>query len=83
MARGGAARSEVLISADEIDYPRVTKADVIVMSTHGRSGIGRWVFGSVADQVLRGAEEGAPVTPYIALFKVLVHQGPVHNLAMA
>lgn len=25
------------------------------MSTHGRSGIGRWVYGSVADRVLRGA----------------------------
>jgi len=31
-------------------------ADVIVMSTHGRAGLGRWVFGSVADQVLRHAE---------------------------
>lgn len=27
--------------------------DTIVMSTHGRSGISRWVFGSVADRVLR------------------------------
>ena len=25
------------------------------MSTHGRSGIGRWVLGSVADRLLRGA----------------------------
>jgi nucleotide-binding universal stress UspA family protein len=25
----------------------------IVMSTHGRTGLGRWVFGSVADKVLR------------------------------
>jgi nucleotide-binding universal stress UspA family protein len=30
-------------------------ADIIAMSTHGRSGISRWVFGSVADRVLRGA----------------------------
>jgi len=30
-------------------------ADLIAMSTHGRSGISRWVFGSVADRVLRGA----------------------------
>ncbi len=30
-------------------------AELIAMSTHGRSGIGRWVFGSVADRVLRGA----------------------------
>jgi nucleotide-binding universal stress UspA family protein len=27
-------------------------ADLIVMSTHGRSGVGRWVLGSVADRVL-------------------------------
>ncbi|WP_420642937.1 universal stress protein [Candidatus Leptofilum sp.] len=30
-------------------------ADVIVMSTHGRGGVMRWVFGSVADKVLRNA----------------------------
>ena len=29
--------------------------DRIVMSTHGRTGLGRWVFGSVADKVLRTA----------------------------
>jgi nucleotide-binding universal stress UspA family protein len=29
--------------------------DLIVMSTHGRSGVSRWVFGSVADRVLRSA----------------------------
>lgn len=28
-------------------------ADLIAMSTHGRSGLGRWVLGSVADAVLR------------------------------
>ena len=32
-----------------------TQADLIVMSTHGRSGPGRWLYGSVADQVLREA----------------------------
>jgi nucleotide-binding universal stress UspA family protein len=32
------------------------EADVIVMCTHGRTGLGRWVFGSVADQVLREAD---------------------------
>ena len=29
--------------------------DMIVMSTHGRSGISRWVYGSVADKVLQHA----------------------------
>jgi nucleotide-binding universal stress UspA family protein len=32
---------------------------LIVMSTHGRSGLGRTVLGSVADRVIRTAE--APV----------------------
>ena len=30
--------------------------DRIVMATHGRTGLGRWVFGSVADKVLRAAD---------------------------
>ncbi|HLG94168.1 MAG TPA: universal stress protein, partial [candidate division Zixibacteria bacterium] len=38
-----------------IDYARSRRADLIVMSTHGRSGLGRWAFGSIADKVLRGA----------------------------
>lgn len=31
------------------------QVDTIVMSTHGRGGISRWVFGSVADKILRQA----------------------------
>jgi nucleotide-binding universal stress UspA family protein len=26
------------------------------MSSHGRSGVSRWLYGSVAEKVLRGAE---------------------------
>jgi nucleotide-binding universal stress UspA family protein len=29
--------------------------DLIVIASHGRSGISRWVYGSVADRVLRSA----------------------------
>ena len=36
------------------DAARVHKADLIVMTSHGRSGIARVVFGSVAEAVLRG-----------------------------
>lgn len=39
-----------------IDYAHDSVVDLIVMSTHGRSGLGRWVYGSVADRVLRGAD---------------------------
>ena len=44
--RLGIAAEEIIKLADEM------YADVVAMSTHGRSGIGRWVFGSVADRVL-------------------------------
>ncbi|MEW6142799.1 MAG: universal stress protein [Chloroflexota bacterium] len=37
------------------DYASKNKVDLIVISTHGRSGISRWAFGSVADRVLRSA----------------------------
>jgi nucleotide-binding universal stress UspA family protein len=29
--------------------------DLIVMATHGRSGLRRWVYGSVTEKVLRSA----------------------------
>jgi len=31
-------------------------ADLIAMSTHGRSGVARWLIGSVADRVMRTAK---------------------------
>lgn len=37
-----------------VEAARFHKADLIVMTTHGRSGLGRLVFGSVAESVLRG-----------------------------
>ncbi|MGH2371760.1 MAG: universal stress protein, partial [Chloroflexota bacterium] len=36
-----------------VDASRSHHADLVVMSTHGRSGLGRWLYGSVADHVLR------------------------------
>lgn len=42
------------IPADQIlAYERDQNADLVVMSTHGRSGVNRVVFGSVAERVLR------------------------------
>ncbi len=37
-----------------IDTATNERIDLLVMSTHGRSGLGRWVYGSVANKVLRG-----------------------------
>lgn len=39
-----------------IDYAVANAIDLIAMSTHGRSGIGRWVFGSVTDKVVHAGD---------------------------
>jgi nucleotide-binding universal stress UspA family protein len=41
---------------DIIEVGKKVGADLVVMSTHGRSGLGRWVLGSVAEKVLRHGE---------------------------
>jgi nucleotide-binding universal stress UspA family protein len=47
--------------ADEaiLDYASANRIDLIAMATHGRGGLRRAVFGSVADRVLR--ESGLPM----------------------
>ncbi len=42
-----------------IDFAKEKRAELIAMSTHGRTGPARWFLGSVADRVVRGA--GMPV----------------------
>ena len=39
-----------------VEYAEHAKASLIAMSTHGRTGIARWVLGSVTDKVLHGAK---------------------------
>lgn len=41
-------------AASIIDAAGIYQVDLIVMSTHGRSGVGRLLYGSVAESVLRG-----------------------------
>lgn len=38
-----------------VDYARNEGVDLIVMSTHGRTGLARWAYGSVAHKVLQAA----------------------------
>ena len=57
LARQG-IESDIAIAAGRpaeaiIEYAASHAVDLIVMATHGRSGITRWAFGSVADKVLR------------------------------
>ena len=39
-----------------LDYAQSNGVDLIIMSTHGRSGVTRFTFGSVADKVVRHAQ---------------------------
>lgn len=47
--RIGQPATEIAAAAKELD------ADLIAMTTHGRTGLGRLLFGSVAEAVLRSA----------------------------
>jgi nucleotide-binding universal stress UspA family protein len=53
MIRSGEAGDEIMKACDE------TGARMLVIATHGRSGIGRWFYGSTASHLLRHA--GVPV----------------------
>jgi nucleotide-binding universal stress UspA family protein len=53
MALAGDAASEI------IDLAAKTANGLVVMSTHGRSGVGRWLLGSVAEKVIQHSR--APV----------------------
>ena len=59
LAAGYHVNIEIVIGQPPADAILLTAealaADTIVMSTHGRGGVMRWVFGSVADKVLRNA----------------------------
>jgi nucleotide-binding universal stress UspA family protein len=50
LVRRGIPSAEILAGAREVG------ADLIAMTTHGRSGLGRLLFGSVAEDVLRHAD---------------------------
>jgi nucleotide-binding universal stress UspA family protein len=38
-----------------LEFAETHAADLIAMATHGRTGLQRWVYGSVTEKVLRGA----------------------------
>jgi nucleotide-binding universal stress UspA family protein len=56
LKKEGIAAQAVVLSgnpANEIlDYVNKSQPDLVIMSTHGRSGPSRWVLGSVAEKVV-------------------------------
>jgi len=57
LKKEGIAAQTAIVSGrpDEkiLDYATENQVDLIIMSTHGRSGVSRWTFGSIADSILR------------------------------
>ena len=50
--------SEILVgkvAESLVDYTAKKDVDLILIASHGRSGISRWVMGSVADRILRNS----------------------------
>ncbi len=56
MKVASAVRTGQQVPLEIIDFAKANGADLIVMSTHGRSGITRWVLGSVTHKVLTRGE---------------------------
>jgi len=55
---GVKARSIILTgkAADSlVDYIQNSNFDLVIMATHGRSGISRWIWGSVAEKILHSS----------------------------
>lgn len=54
-----------------VEAGQLHKADLIVMTTHGRSGLGRFILGSVAESVLRGTT--------VPIFLIRAAEAPVES----
>jgi nucleotide-binding universal stress UspA family protein len=56
--RGEALTANVILTAVQ-----ERNADLVIVSTHGRSGFARWYYGSVADGIMRGADVPVVLVP--------------------
>jgi nucleotide-binding universal stress UspA family protein len=56
LKKEGIAATSKIISGNAaesiLNYAEKNNIDMIIMSTHGRSGISRWAFGSTADRLI-------------------------------
>ena len=62
--KGGRAKVKPMVNVGKpsttiADYVSKSDVDLIIMATHGYSGVHRWVRGSVADEIIQAAK--APV----------------------
>lgn len=59
----GILRRDEEIARGILGHARDADVDLIVMGTHGRSGLQRFLLGSVAERVLRGADVPVVLVP--------------------
>ena len=83
-SRGGAARAEVLVSSEPIDYPRVTRADVLVALS--QEGYDKFNDGVADDGVIvvdadLVEAEGVPAQPFTITAEKVGHK-IVTNMVM-
>lgn len=45
------------VAEEILSHSRRNEIDLIAMSTHGRSGLGRWLLGSVTEKIVRHSEK--------------------------
>lgn len=50
-------------AAGILDIAEDEQAEMIVLATHGRSGVGKWLLGSVAEKVVRSARRPVLIVP--------------------
>ena len=58
-------RTENAVFQELVDYAKSHHADMIVMASHGRSGLSHMLLGSVAERVLRMAKRPVLVVPVV------------------
>jgi nucleotide-binding universal stress UspA family protein len=67
MGKNGVVAEEVVAVGDPatvlVEQAQLRDAEMIFLSTHGRSGLGRWIYGSVADAVMRRANVPVLLVP--------------------
>ncbi len=49
-----------------LDFTSSNDIDLIIMSTHGRSGVSKWLIGSVAEKVLKSSTVPVLLVPAVA-----------------
>jgi nucleotide-binding universal stress UspA family protein len=67
MGKNGVVAEVVVAVGDPatvlVEEAQLRDAALIILSTHGRSGLGRWIYGSVADAVMRRANVAVLLVP--------------------